>query len=89
MSLHSPFADSATRIELMSVPGLENSPACDKLTGLAHFAISVGTKERVDRLTEQLRGDGYAVLGEPRFTGDGYYESVIADPEGNRVEITI
>ena len=83
------FADSATRIELMSMPSLENSPACDKLTGLAHFAISAGTKERVDRLTEQLRSDGYAVLGEPRFTGDGYYESVIADPEGNRVEITI
>ena len=89
MSLHSPFADSVTRIELMSMPSLENSPACDKLTGLAHFAISAGTKERVDRLTEQLRSDEYAVLGEPRFTGDGYYESVIADPEGNRVEITI
>ena len=45
----------------MSMQSLENSPACDKLTGLAHFAISAGTKERVDRLTEQLRSDGYAV----------------------------
>ena len=42
----------------MSMPSLENSPACDKLTGLARFAISAGTKERVDRLTEQLRSDG-------------------------------
>jgi lactoylglutathione lyase len=28
------------------------------------------------------------LLGEPRRTGDGYYESVILDPEGNRIEIT-
>lgn len=73
----------------MSMPSLENSPACDKLTGLAHFAVSVGSREKVDRLTGRLRNDGYVVLGEPRLTGDGYYESVIADPEGNRVEITI
>ena len=44
---------------------------------------------QVRDLTERLRQDGYAVLGEPRTTGDGYYESVVADPEGNRVEITI
>ena len=24
---------------------------------------------------------------EPRRTGDGYYESVIIDPDGNRIEI--
>jgi lactoylglutathione lyase len=28
------------------------------------------------------------VEGAPRTTGDGYYESVILDPDGNRVEIT-
>jgi len=27
------------------------------------------------------------VLGEPRVTGDGYYEAIIADPEGNPIEI--
>jgi lactoylglutathione lyase len=32
---------------------------------------------------------GIQVIGEPRTTGDGYYESVVLDPEGNRVEITI
>lgn len=57
--------------------------------GLAHFAISLGSKERVDQLTEQLRLDGYPIVGEPRTTGDGYYESVIEDPEGNLVELTI
>jgi lactoylglutathione lyase len=28
------------------------------------------------------------VVGEPRTTGDGYYESVVLDPDGNRVELT-
>ena len=31
---------------------------------------------------------GYMVMDGPRRTGDGYYESVILDPDGNRVEIT-
>ncbi|MCG8321263.1 MAG: hypothetical protein MI921_17300 [Cytophagales bacterium] len=25
-------------------------------------------------------------MGEPRRTGDGYYESIILDPEGSRIE---
>jgi len=33
--------------------------------------------------------DGYRVVDEPRRTGDGYYESVVLDPDGNRVEIAI
>jgi len=55
----------------------------------AHLAISVGSKEKVDELTEKLRADGYTVAGNPRLTGDGYYESVVFDPEGNRIEITV
>ena len=45
--------------------------------------------EKVDALTAELKADGYEVISGPRTTGDGYYESVVADPEGNRVEITI
>ena len=61
----------------------------DERIGFCHIAVSTGSAEQVRDLTERLRQDGYAVLGEPRTTGDGYYESVVADPEGNRVEITI
>ena len=57
------------------------------MKGLAHLAISVGGKDAVNVLTERLRGDGYVILSEPRTTGDGYYESAVADPEGNYVEI--
>ena len=29
----------------------------------------------------------YEIAGGPRRTGDGYYESVVFDPDGNRIEI--
>ncbi|MCM1024349.1 MAG: VOC family protein [Prevotella sp.] len=79
--------ESGSRLEIMNRPGVcagENRP----LGGFHHIAFSVGTKEAVDELTERLRSGGFSVTGEPRVTGDGYYESVIADTEGNAVEIT-
>ena len=57
--------------------------------GFTHLSFSVGSKEKVDRLTKEMLGDGIVIVGEPRTTGDGYYESVVLDPEGNRIEITI
>ena len=57
--------------------------------GFTHLCFSVGSKEDVDHLTRQMSEDGIQVVGQPRTTGDGYYESVVLDPEGNRVEITI
>lgn len=82
------FGDGKTRIEIMHIPGLVSGEGVGRCLGLAHFAISVGSKEQVDALTERLRLDGYTILSEPRTTGDGYYESAVADPEGNHVEIT-
>lgn len=79
------------RLELMHsplIPPLALAASAEH-RGLIHFAISVGSKEAVNRLTEQLSADGFSILGQPRTTGDGYYESVVADPEGNRIEITI
>lgn len=57
--------------------------------GWAHIAIGVGSREKVLELTEKLRKDGYQIVGEPRITGDGFFESVVLDEEGNRVEITV
>lgn len=85
------FGDrSAARIELMEMPDItENEGIRGRLMGYAHIAISVGSKEAVDHLTEKLRADGYHITGEPRVTGDGYYESTVEDPEGNWLEITV
>lgn len=57
--------------------------------GYAHIAFSVGSRGNVLSLTERLRADGCRIVSEPRITGDGYFESVIADPEGNLIEITV
>lgn len=57
--------------------------------GLTHLSFSVGSKEGVDRLTQKMSDDGIQIVGQPRTTGDGYYESVVLDPEGNRVEVTV
>ena len=57
--------------------------------GFTHLSFSVSSKEEVDHLTQQMSSDGVSIVGQPRTTGDGYYESVVLDPEGNRIEITI
>jgi lactoylglutathione lyase len=84
------FADGC-RLELMQMPAIpaNRNDRHNQYTGIIHFAIGVGSKTRVDQLTTILRKDGYEIAGEPRTTGDGYYESVVFDPEGNRIEITI
>ncbi len=83
--------DDGARLELMEMPAipLNKNDVMMQNIGLIHFAISTGGKDAVDALTESIRQAGYPVIGEPRFTGDGYYESVILDPDGNRIEITI
>lgn len=83
--------ENGCRLELMSKPEIpvSTNDIMAQFTGLIHFAMSTGSRETVDQLTERLRQDGYRVVGEPRTTGDGYYESVVLDPEGNRIEITI
>lgn len=84
------FADGA-RLELMampSVPASLNDPHRQFL-GLIHLAISLGSEAAVDDLTDRLRADGFAVLDGPRRTGDGYYESTVLDPDGNRLELTV
>ncbi|HEU5291588.1 MAG TPA: VOC family protein [Cyclobacteriaceae bacterium] len=83
--------ESGARLELMQIASVPDSTndIYKQFTGFIHFAISTGSKERVDSLTLQLKDDGFQILDGPRTTGDGYYESVVLDPEGNRVEITI
>lgn len=83
--------DSGARLELMQMPQIPDSKndIYEQFMGFIHFAISVGSKELVDDLTKQLEKDGLEIIGQPRWTGDGYYESVILDPEQNRIEITI
>lgn len=83
--------ESGARLELMQMPQIPSNlnNTINQYIGLIHMAISVGSIEKVNSITETLRKDGYRVVSEARYTGDGYYESCILDPDGNRIEITV
>jgi len=77
---------SGARIELMKREDIKSSQTTETI-GLAHFAIRAGTRQEVEALTRKLEKDGFVVESFPRTTGDGYFESVILDPEGNKIEL--
>lgn len=81
--------DDGARLEIMNKPEMTDLPKDLVRTGYAHIAFSVGSKEKVDALTAQLKADGYEVVSGLRTTGDGYYESCIVAIEGNQIEITV
>lgn len=78
--------DDGAELELMSRPDVQNVAIEENRRGLTHFAFLIDSKEEVLRLTEELRAKGYTIAGEPRTSGDGYFESVVLDPDGNPVE---
>lgn len=81
--------DDGARLEIMNKPVMENCNSTLTRTGFIHIAFSVGSKEKVNELTLQLKKDGYEIMSGPRTTGDGYYESCVIGIEGNQIEITI
>ena len=81
--------DGGARLEIMTKPEMKNQEKPLNRTGYAHIAFSVGSKEKVDELTERLKSDGFEVVSGPRTTGDGYYESCVVVIEGNQIEITV
>ena len=84
--------DSGARLEIMRMfptsAGGDSDDVDMHQSGYAHIAISTGSRKNVDEMTNKLRTAGYRVVSAPRETGDGYYESCVLDPDGNRVEIT-
>lgn len=82
------FSDG-TRLEIMNRPDMSDEGKNPARTGYIHLAFSVGSREKVDELTERLRNDGYKTISGPRTTGDSYYESCVMGPERNQIEITV
>lgn len=80
------FEGGEARLELMNKPDLVDMDK--EYFGYAHIAYQVANEEAVDQLHQTLVDEGYKHVNGPRTTGDGYYEAVIEDPEGNLVEIT-
>lgn len=73
-------------LELMSRTDVQNTPIEENRLGLTHLAFTFPSREEVLRFTEEMRSEGYVIAGEPRTSGDGYFESVVLDPDGNRIE---
>lgn len=80
--------DDGARLEIMYLSEIQESENTHARIGYIHIAFSVGSREKVDALTNRFREDGYRILSGPRTTGDGYYESCILGFEGNQIEIT-
>ena len=79
--------ESGARVEIMSHPESVVSEKHLKSLGYIHLAFSIGRRAAVDQKTRELAEAGFVVISQPRQTGDGYYESVILDPEGNQIEL--
>lgn len=80
--------EDGSRLEIMNLPQMTEQKKNLARMGYIHIAFEVGSREKVDMLTERLYEAGYEVINGPRVTGDGYYESVILGPEDNQIEIT-
>lgn len=86
------------RLELMTLPDEAGVAAADVgaagpgasralAAGWAHVALALGSREAVDECVARLAAAGVPVLAAPRVTGDGYYEALVQDPDGNEVEL--
>ena len=74
-------------LEIRSLPDLLSAEQASERVGWAHIALSVGEESRVDQLAQRAQQEGI-LQAAPRWTGDGFYEAIIRDPDGNAIEIT-
>lgn len=75
------------RLELMQMSTIPKGLGEQSL-GLSHIAFALESEDAVCALVQRLKSDALTVAGEPRRTGDGYFEAIVYDPDGNLVEIT-
>lgn len=80
------YFDNGTLLELMTRTDIQNTPIEENRLGLTHLAFTFPSEEEIIRFTELMRAEGHTIASEPRISGDGYFESVILDPDGNRLE---
>ena len=83
--------DGGAQLEIMQMDTIADgiNDGGHESIGLTHIAFNIGEPEKVDELVERLKNDGHTIAGQPRKTGDDYYEAVVLDPDGNRVEIVV
>lgn len=79
------------RLELFERPGRRERAAGDAvMPGLMHLGFALGSADAVDELSRVVASTGHRVLEQPHRVGQlGRYESIVLDPDGNRVKLTV
>ena len=79
------------RLELLERPGDgERHDGDGRPSGLLHLGFALGSADAVDELSGAIAAAGYRVLEPPHRVGQlGPYQSVVLDPDGNQVKLTV
>ena len=79
------------RVELLKRPGDgERDDGDRRSSGLLHLGFALGSADAVDGLSGAIAAAGYRVLEPPHRVGQlGPYQSVVLDPDGNQVKLTV
>jgi len=80
--------EGGTSIEVMHGPWIETVTDMPERAGYAHLALALSSHQAVDDMAQKAAARNILVSA-PRMTGDGFYEAVLRDPDGNFIEITI
>jgi lactoylglutathione lyase len=75
-------------IELIQPPAAHRG-ARGREPGGVHVVFALGSADAVDRVTGRLVAVGHPVIERPHRSQDGCYRSVVLDPDGNHVGLTV
>jgi lactoylglutathione lyase len=79
------------RLEVFERPPNWGEAAEERMpTRLLHLGFALQSADAVDELTRALAAEGHPVIEPPHRTAEnGRYESIVLDPDGNRLRLSV
>jgi lactoylglutathione lyase len=79
------------RLELLERrSSAEGATGDARTSGLVHLGFALGSADAVDELSRVIAAAGHRVLEPPHRSGElRRYETVVLDPDGNRLKLTV
>jgi catechol 2,3-dioxygenase-like lactoylglutathione lyase family enzyme len=78
------------RLELFERQGRQGETVDGRSPGLLHLGFALESADAVDELSGVIGAAGHRVLEPPHRSGElARYESVVLDPDGNRLKLTV
>ena len=79
------------RLEVFERPHNRGEAAEERMSPrLLHLGFALESADAVDDLTRVLATEGHRILEAPHRSGElGRYESVVLDPDGNRLRLSV